>query len=1834
MKRSSLILLLFVLGIVATIAASKPNPDAGGIIISPNEGEISPADEITITFPVAMVSADKIDLAEQAVPFVSRPKMEGTFLWKSQTEGVFTVKELVAGATNRLTLAPGLVDADGKKLDVPDWSVDLTAAQFRITSDFDRRDQLPVQPQIVLDTTYPVRLSDVATHVYVQDRDSGQRLPVDVIVWQADKIPDQLDAREFRVSPRQPLPVGHTYDLIVNGLQDARSHQSLPYLKVIPLGTTVPLKVEWVGALNHALQEPSIAIKFNDHIDPEQATPENIRIEPRLTNTKFLAEGDQINVTGDFDISQRYRVLVSTSLIGERGFPLAEESHWGATFRSKEPCIAFPSSEIFLRARPDLQFSFFQINTPAVTWKLARVPLEKLAAVRARVREFDNNAVDPVSGKPIVDPRTGFNKPAPTELLVDAFKLPVVSSGSSDAAPGDSAVRRDIRCQFPSNEPPGGVYLLEATAALDGNRIVGNRSVICTSDFILTQKRTPESVFLRVAKMSDAQPVAGISVRAITKDNVELGRATTGKDGYAGFDRKTLFPDKKQAAHLFVAETHAGSAIQFVDGQQYYGASESGWPARTGHCEIITDRNLYRPGQVVKMKGLVRAFQGDQMTLPAASEVRWRVLQSDGDRTVAEAAAQLSSEGAWEAEWTVPEKSKLGRFEIRCAIGKEDCEGSASFSVQEYRVPLFSVTVEATTPQVGAMARAEVSSVYFHGAPNIGARIHWKASWRANAEFASDGDDYRKRFNAFAEVGPRIDPTDELTKTVEGDAILDRQGRATLNCESPFKDNAGVSRAEVYWRADVTSVDGQTISGGDHSRVFRNPVRLGIKTVEEFAAPRGVKASVDAVNEHDEKLPGVKVRLDLYLVTTKTAKEQIAPFVYRYRNVDQFRKIESRELTTPVEVSLATESAGRYVTAITALDREAGPVSDETTVSGAEAVELPVENETSFTIQHETRSFTPGEQATLSIQAPFGGIAWVSVETDKILDTMLVPLPGNAGRISLPIKKEYAPNATVSIYLVKPGGDRSLPRERFATSAIDVHRPDVELNIKARLASATVRPGEIVRGNVTVASDGKPVPGVDLLVFAVDDAVLKLGSWQLPNLIGGFYRRNPFAVRSYQSLQQFIEQITEKNLTQKGFIIGDGGEEATPNVTSIRKEFKTLAFWQGKMKTDSSGSVGFEFAAPDNLTTYRFVALGQTSTNQFGGDAETTVQVSKPLLINTNLPRFLRDRDEVELRVSVQQNFADSTEVAVRCLTDPGCRLSGPDMETRPVQRDTPTVYRFKAHVQDQELTPCKIRFEAVANANPAMNDAVELTIPVQPPTIIRKESLTGSFTGPALNVQSVLPQNWKSGRGKFDAIVSTSPWLAKMAGIPEILEYPHGCFEQISTKLLGYSFLAALLAYLPDVGARDAEYRAVLERGMKQFKESLLEDGSLPYWPGGTSPHPFVTCQAFWAVNESVNAGFQAPEGLQDKLGGALKKIVNGESGASVFDRCFALFVLSQYQTDDDLRPISQDLYLRRNQGNDESRAFLAIALHRQGIMGRETEQLLREIDPPPKERAFDPRTFTSTTRAEAIVALAFDNVGPKTWTAERRKIRRDRIVGLMDSSAALSTQENLWLLLAFKSMVDTEGSGRVGALQPPNAILSKNESSAAWLDRNLSDELSLTGLTKAAMTFLVRAEYSTAEINTDRLDRGLRVERVVHNVTDPKRTGDTVAPFKIGDQLLVTYRITSRKKQNYVALEDDLPAGLEVVNPNLAMIGKFFELPANDSPNGHVLALSYSEMRDRATLLYFDNFEPGTGTYSVLARASAAGTFCWPATQVAPMYDTRFSGLSPSSVCVIAGE
>jgi uncharacterized protein YfaS (alpha-2-macroglobulin family) len=242
-----------------------------------------------------------------------------------------------------------------------------------------------------------------------------------------------------------------------------------------------------------------------------------------------------------------------------------------------------------------------------------------------------------------------------------------------------------------------------------------------------------------------------------------------------------------------------------------------------------------------------------------------------------------------------------------------------------------------------------------------------------------------------------------------------------------------------------------------------------------------------------------------------------------------------------------------------------------------------------------------------------------------------------------------------------------------------------------------------------------------------------------------------------------------------------------------------------------------------------------------------------------------------------------------------------------------------------------------------------------------------------------------------------------------------------------------------------------------------------------------------------------------------------------------------------------------------------------------------------------------------------------------------------LMASSASLSTQENLWLLVSFKAMLgaETPQTLNAAALKPRPADTSANGASADWPDENLAN---LAGFVVGNLDpanplyYVLDGSYRTGQLDTPLVSKGLRVERVIKNLTDPARTGTPDAPIKLGDDILISYRMYADAPQSYVAVEDLLPAGIEVVNTNLALFAQTVSVP--EQKGIRTADISYSQMLDQKTVLFFDKLYPGAQDYSVLARATAAGAFRWPATQMVPMYDGRFYGRSPSSVCVISPD
>jgi len=127
-----LITFLLILPLLACSGAAETDEGAqGDVQIEPNSGEIEAGMVLTITFPAPMIGPEAIDVPNQHFPIASQPALDGLFIWKSQTEGVFTIKRVKTGSPYHLTLPPDLCDLAGKPLATKDWSVEFTTPHFR-----------------------------------------------------------------------------------------------------------------------------------------------------------------------------------------------------------------------------------------------------------------------------------------------------------------------------------------------------------------------------------------------------------------------------------------------------------------------------------------------------------------------------------------------------------------------------------------------------------------------------------------------------------------------------------------------------------------------------------------------------------------------------------------------------------------------------------------------------------------------------------------------------------------------------------------------------------------------------------------------------------------------------------------------------------------------------------------------------------------------------------------------------------------------------------------------------------------------------------------------------------------------------------------------------------------------------------------------------------------------------------------------------------------------------------------------------------------------------------------------------------------------------------------------------------------------------------------------------------------------------------------------------------------------------------------------------------------------------------------------------------------------
>ena len=1798
--------ILFIVFLIANGAFTHAQELNNSIRLRPGSGNIAPGQIMTLYFPESMIKPESIGHSNTINPLIFKPKLEYDFNWKSQTEVSYTITgRVIPGQSYKATLAPNLNKLDGTPLNYDQWiDRSFKAHELHVRTKFRlNRASLGQRPGVPLLFNYKVQFLGARETIYFQDHLTRERFDCNVFLPTLNTEPKKNDPKapnvgeSLFVEPVEPLPVNRNIDLVVDGIRDAATETLIPYLKVFPLGRTEPLKLESTKTHQDVFGSIEIILRFNQGVDPKSIKDQVIRVEPHVKNLQQIVEDRTVRLRGEFDPQETYKIHSGSELLGVSGYKMDKSTMNQVTFNGLRPSIYFPSTMYYTRSALGLKMKFLHANTGQTSWRLAKIPEHKIGVARQRLYQ------------------TG-------ELLVDQLALQSIAEGKVPGAPENKSIYRDIEWKPKKKEPlPDGAYLLEVSAPTKSDKLIANRSVIFFTEIFVSQKRTRNEILAKIQKMSDGDSVSGLRARLVASNNTLLSTSISDDEGICHFDRSLLNrKNAPNASHLLIDSPGGGTAIAFINRQTFYNSGwvSSGTDKNNPRSLIFSDRNLYRPGSSAKFKGMVRLSEAEELISAVNVPVSWKISEGYSGKTVIEGTTRTDEFGGWEAEWKIPKDVKIGSYRL-----STNGYGMEYIQVEEYRVPLFEVNISNESELKDNAARIAIQSNYFHGSPNSGAIARWSIHWHEEYIPSDIVGITNDRYSKAPSTKPYL-------KSSEGEFKLDKNGSGILELKIP--ENGPLSRARYGFEftVDIVSPEGRTISNGlyGHLQPYDHILGIDLKPIYKESEP-SLELKLGSIGPNNQRTSGKEAVIEIFRIEARTVKEEIGPGIYRYRNFNEHIKIASfnNELEPTNKTTLninVNGNPGRYV-AVCQLKESFLRCSDSVLLAGEARARYPIRGRDGFNISTDKETYQPGETATLALEAPFGGKAWVSIETDKIIDQFVVDLKHNASKIDVPIREDYYPNAFVTVYLIRPGGPEKIPTERFGRVELNVIRKELNLDVNVVMDKSQIEPRDRGSGTIFITSNGKPIANADLTVMAVDEAVLKLGAWEIPPIIPRFYRERSHNVSTYHALDNHIEGFEEEDVTEKGFLIGGGGMDIGQQKKQPRSNFLARAFWMTGLRTDQQGRVEFKFKAPDNLTSFRVTAVAQTKDHKFG-KGQSNFEVSKGLMIEPALPRFIRNEDEIVFRAIARQKVMDNAKVLISCKPGEGITsLEKEQYEIGPLNKNVPGTFNLRAKVK-KGITEVKVLFKASILGNSKITDEVEITLPILRPGIMQRTGTYGKVPqdGTEFVFSRSAPEIWEKSEGNFGITFSRSPFLPKFQGLPELLEYPHGCFEQRTSKLLGYIQLADLLQYLPALGQKHLNYKSTIEEGINYIAQHLNDKGFLSYWPGSSSPNPYVTIQAAWLVNECQKLNYNIPAGLDEKLQMALDSIIQGRGRINDHGdlKAFAVFIDSKFRSNK--KPISaiEELYLNRNFLRDESRAFLALAMHAYKIMQKESQLLASEIGNLTPKEAFDPGNFYSTSRSNAVKYIALNTISNVQWKEKSEPAFRKQILSVMDDSRNLSTQENLWLLMSIRSMMEEDNYEPFKEEIVKADLISKNQLSVAWKKQPLTNINTIKLKNDNHPTYyLANASVLRNAENSKREDRGIRIERVIQNLTDSKRAGTPENPLMIGDEVLITYRLLSERDHFFVAVTDELAASLEIVNFNLAQVAAFYSLPQGTEKKG--LYLDHSELRDSSARLYFNRLSKGENTYSLLARVSSAGQFSWPACTITPMYEPRFNGL-----------
>ena len=1382
----------------------------------------------------------------------------------------------------------------------------------------------------------------------------------------------------------------------------------------------------------------------------------------------------------------------------------------------------------------------------------------------------------------------------------------------------------------------------------------------------------PASGLVWVTSIDRGRPVPGATVTVYDLRGKRVHRATTDREGLVrlpGSNRLLRQPaahaknsvegdsfdddyDIYRAQRLIVVVRKAAD-MAVVDGNWQNGiqiwnfgvpVDRSGGRSRMRGF-IQSDRGIYRPGEKVHFKGLVReTMLGRAPRVPGRATVAVHVEDSRG-ATILRRRLRLSRFGGFSFDLRLGQGAALGDYHVTASVAKQTFR--ERFMVEEFRKVSYEVELlghERHTRRARKQ-RFSLRSRYLFGAPVKDARVSWTIRRRPHRLRFASCPQYTFYDNAAR--GRYFWWEDLSTHPVvvtEGDGRTDRRGRYAFS----FVDAArGLDGPQDYLvQATITDETDQSVSQRAVRTVHATDLYLGLHAQEYVQAvdmPFAVNTVAMAPGGKQVAARGTLSYLRERYDCRPRSNGHRAGHACKRRHV----KVWSRRVNIPATGNgverVMPKTPGEYIVRLESTDSRGRRVTASTYVwiigkgqafwSGDESARL--------SLVASKRIYSPGDTARLVPRANMAGAAaLVTLERGGVLDAFVTSLQTSGSGLKVPLRGRHAPNVFASVALVRGRtGEGDAGRPRFKMGVVDLKvSPDTSrLSVRVHTERPTYEPGQRVKGTLEVKDHrGKPVRA-EVSLSVADEGVLQLIAYQTPDPMKTFYRPFGLGVDSSTNLNR-IARLNDPAVNDPD----EGGDSGGARGARVRSRFMNSAFWAPGLVTDQQGTASFAFNAPDNLTAFRLMAVAADSGSRFGsGDARMTVR--KPLLAKPVLPRFLRAGDQAELGVVVHNYTGRAGTVTVRAHAS-GVSLS---RRVRRMKVGAGTTARASFAGEVGFTARSRVRFSVSMGKHA---DALAVTLPVHRQMTTRRRTLWSGEVDGQKTVSLSWPKDLLAADSRLEVTMDRTGLGQLRGGLRYLIQYPYGCLEQTLSRFIPLTKVKDLARSLNMPQLRGPRLRTFTRAGVAKVLRHQHDTGHFSLWPGRRT-YPHLTTYAMYGLNEARRARIRVDRGAMDRGARAMSAWANSSQrslrpGGEIATMAMAAFVLADLGKPD--AGLNARLFEARRALPRYGQAFLLRALKRAGAPAGQLSTLQRALVasvkgvPGQDEAALVRESFkgrstfdslhwymSSDVRTTAIALSALIEAAPQSPVVAR--LARGLEQARRANGRWYNTQDNLYALVALSDLARSRarGSARVSVALDGRGLLRARlkGSRVLTLSRPLSKLKpgTLTLRSRGKVRYAVRLLLARRVSQDKSADRGFAISRQYLDAS----SGQPVSALSAGQLVRVKITVRTPKDRAYVALVDPLPAGLEAVNTRLSTSRQ--QPPSTKGPRRWWYrprpTWSHKELRDDQARFFSDRMAAGTYTLEYQARATTRGTFTAAPTHAEAMYQPDISGHSTAA-------